>query len=81
MRPSWRPIRLALTIAAATLSGGCVPASAERAVCGSLPGYTYSREQQTQAALELASLPHGSPTRQMVTDYGDWRARRRAVCP
>lgn len=49
-------------------------------MCEALPSYSYTREQQTQAAMELASLPAGAVLPVMVADYGDWRARRRAVC-
>jgi hypothetical protein len=59
----------------------CAAGSSEAAICRAFPPYDYSRDVQTRAALELASLPPGAVLPRLLTDYGDWRARRRAVCP
>lgn len=68
--------QLGIIAAAAMLATGCDVASSS-AVCDVFPLYTYTAAQQSQAAAEL----DGRPTlARMITDYGDWRARRRAVC-
>lgn len=63
----------------AALLTGCAPGASE-GVCPGLTLPTYSREMQTQAAAELASLPRGSALRVIVSDAGGLRARVRAVC-
>ena len=40
----------------------------------------YSAEVQTAAAVELRALPPGAVLARMVEDYGDLRARVRAMC-
>ena len=68
------------TIAAmATLLTGCATGRSE-GICPGLTLPAYSREMQTQAALELASLPRGAALRVIVNDAGELRARVRAVC-
>lgn len=80
MRRSARRTLPALSIALAAMwLTGCDGASSD-AMCASLPLYAYSRAQQAQAAAELDGLPRGAVLPVMMADYGDWRARRRAVC-
>lgn len=74
-----RTARLWSIAAMATLLTGCVTGRSE-GICPGLTLPTYSREMQTQAAFELASLPRGSALRVIVNDAGELRARVRAVC-
>ncbi len=53
-------------IAASLALSSCVTSG-----CPSLT--SYSREFQTRAAAELDRLPTGSPTKQLVSDYGKLR--------
>lgn len=75
-----RIARLWVTAAMAMLSSGCAMGASESAVCRVFPTRDYSREMQAQAAAELSTLPRGAALRVIVTDYGEWRERRRAVC-
>ncbi len=43
------------------------------------PIIAYDRETQSGAAKQLRSMPPGSPARKLVADYGDLRARCRAL--
>lgn len=40
---------------------------------GCPPLTTYSKEFQQKAAIEIDRLPTGSPTKQLVSDYGKLR--------
>ena len=76
-----KPIRqVGITGLVAMLLTGCNLGGSEAAICRAFPSYDYSRDDQAAAARELYSLPHGAVLPRMMTDYGDWRARRRAVC-
>jgi hypothetical protein len=81
MRRLQKPTRrLGIIGLAGMLLTSCGPGSSEAAICRAFPAYDYSAEVQAQAARELYGLPAGAVLPRLLTDYGDWRARRRAVC-
>ncbi len=59
------------------LSAGCATAISEPVCLAVVP---YSRADQARAADELAALPADAVLRRFVEDYGELRARVRAVC-
>jgi hypothetical protein len=61
-------------VALAALLSGCATTGAG---CPALK--TYTRDQQTAAANELAKLPVGSAVGAMVADYGQFRKACRAM--
>lgn len=69
-----------VTIALMTLLTACAGAGSEvrPAVCDWLRAY--SRDFQARAAGELEALKTPSALRTMIEDYGELRARIRAVC-
>lgn len=75
-----RIARLWITAAMATLLTGCAMGASSHGACAAIPLREYSREMQTQAAAELSGLPRGAALRVLTNDYGELRARVRAVC-
>ena len=75
-----RIARLWIIAGMATLATGCAMAPSSQGACAAIPVQEYSRELQTQAALELGTMPRGSAVRVLVNDYGEMRARVRGVC-
>lgn len=55
------------------------PQAAPPAAVRCPPLVTYGAEAQKAAARQLRGLPAGSPVRVLVKDYGDLRARCRAL--
>ena len=81
MRQSCARIGLTALIALVAAPLAACNEVTSRAGCEAFPALvTYSREQQTQAAVELAALPPQSPLRPMIEELGAYRARRRAIC-
>lgn len=79
MRSGGAQMKRLVSIAAMMLSTGCVGvgSDARPAMCDWM--VHYSREMQKQAADELEQ--HDLPTlRRLIEDYGELRARMRAVC-
>lgn len=58
--------RIALLIVCATALSNCQ-------TTGCPPLTMYSKEFQAKAAVEIDRLPTGSPTKQLVSDYGKLR--------
>lgn len=80
LRCNARIARLWTTAGMAMLLTGCATGITDRGACAAIPVHEYSREMQTQAALELGTMPRGSAVRILVNDYGEMRARVRSVC-
>ena len=71
--------RLVVLGLATSLLSGCVMVGSETGGFGTCaPVVEYSREFQTAAAEELASLPDGSAIGEMLSDYAVMRDQARA---
>ena len=75
----WKP-RLAVLAITTSLLSGCATVGSETGGFGTCaPVVEYSREFQARAAEELALLPEGSATAQILADYSVMREQAR-VC-
>lgn len=79
MRAIVRMKRLGISAAMAALLTGC--GGVNTSVVYRCPGgiAAYSPERQQRAAEELAKLPGDSAVAEMIDDYGELRARCRAM--
>lgn len=74
----WKRQFAALAIATSLLNG-CATVGSETGGFGTCPPVVeYSRELQARAAEELASLPVGSATAELLSDYAVMRNQARA---
>ncbi|MAS43304.1 MAG: hypothetical protein CML46_00695 [Rhodobacteraceae bacterium] len=74
----WRPRRVALAIAAISLTGCAKVVSDSRVATVCRPVVEYSREFQARAAEELALLPERSVIAEMLADYAVMREQARS---